>query len=98
MKITKERLKTIIMEELTRAMNEMDGSTGVQAAIKKIEGIIAGYAKDSLEYSNLSPVLVHLRAGEIAKAYKQALHIGDQAVIDVVEPLWVATPLRNFEQ
>jgi hypothetical protein len=98
MKLTKSTLRQIIKEELTDIMSEMDGDTGVQATIDRVESIISNYDYDSLEYSNLSTVLELLRAGKIAKAYKKSLDMGNKAVIKAVEPLYVATPLSKFEQ
>ena len=84
MKLTKSTLRQIIKEELTDIMSEMDGDTGVQATIDRVESIISNYDYDSLEYSNLSTVLELLRAGKIAKAYKKALDMGNKAVIKPV--------------
>ena len=90
MKITKERLKTIIMEELTRAMNEMDGGKEqeVQAAIEKINGIIKDYKKQGLDnYWSIYEVLSFLGQDRIEDAINTAKNIGDEAVIAAVMPL-----------
>ena len=90
MKITKERLKTIIMEELTRAMNEMDGGKEekVQAAIEEIRRIIAGYkAAGRDDYWNIYEVLSFLGQERIEDALNKAKNIGDEAVIAAVMPL-----------
>ena len=90
MKITKERLKTIIMEELTRAMNEMDGGKEekVQSAIEEIRRIIARYEKDGSDnHWSIYEVLSFLGQDRIQDAINTADNIENEAVIAALKPL-----------